>query len=79
MSDSEVLVVGAREVAAALEGREASVLDAVRKAYETHARGASALPHSSFLRFPVELPACDDYPKSCICPGRRLYGGTEAG
>lgn len=52
MPDNEVLIVGARDVAAALEGREASVLEAVRKAYETHARGASALPHSSFLRFP---------------------------
>jgi len=49
---NEVLIIGASDVAAALEGREASVLDAVRRAYEIHARGASSLPHSSFLRFP---------------------------
>lgn len=52
MSHNDVLVIGAPEVEAALKGREESVLSAVRKAYETHSRGASSLPHSSFLRFP---------------------------
>jgi len=46
------MIIGAEEVATALQGREQAVLDAVQKAYETHARGASSLPHSSFLRFP---------------------------
>jgi len=50
--ENDVLVVGAGEVQQALEGRESSVLDAVRKAYEAHSRGASSLPYSSFLRFP---------------------------
>jgi ornithine cyclodeaminase len=50
--NNDVLVIGAPDVKAALRGREALVLDAVRKAYETHTRGATSLPHSSFLRFP---------------------------
>ena len=52
MSANDVMVIGAPDVEAALKGREQLVLEAVQKAYETHARGASSLPHSSFLRFP---------------------------
>lgn len=52
MSNNDLLIVGAADVNAALKAREKYVLEAVQKAYETHARGASALPHSSFLRFP---------------------------
>lgn len=70
MPGNDLLVIGAGEVGAALQGREKSVLEAVQKAYETHTRGASSLPHSSFLRFPdsdkdriICLPAYlgDDY------------------
>lgn len=52
MSGNDVRVIGAPEVEAALKDREWAVLEAVQSAYETHARGASSLPHSSFLRFP---------------------------
>ena len=52
MSNNDVLIIGASDVEAALKGREESVLEAVQSAYETHSRGASSLPHSSFLRFP---------------------------
>jgi len=52
LSSSDIQIIGAPEVEAALTGREEDVLDAVKTAYETHSRGASSLPHSSFLRFP---------------------------
>ena len=52
MPGNDVLIIGAPEVEAALKDREESVLEAVQKAYESHSRGASSLPHSSFLRFP---------------------------
>jgi len=70
MPTRDLTIIGAADVEATLQGSETLVLDTVRKAYETHARGASSLPHSSFLRFPdsdkdriICLPAYlgDDY------------------
>ena len=49
-----MLILGAREVRAVLDGAEQDVLAAVREAYELHALGRTAVPHSVFLRFPPE-------------------------
>ncbi|GAA1229271.1 2,3-diaminopropionate biosynthesis protein SbnB [Prauserella halophila] len=57
-------VIGAADVIAMIEGNREGVLEVVREAYLAHADGASANPHSSFLRFPgrpddriIALPA----------------------
>lgn len=64
MRDGDVLILGGGEIAQLLDGREADVVDAVKRAYLVHAQGASSLPHSQFLRFPnddlnriIALPA----------------------
>jgi ornithine cyclodeaminase len=46
-----LLVIGAADVEAALAGREAAVIEAVRDAYLRHREGRTDLPHSVFLRF----------------------------
>lgn len=62
--DDRILLVSGREVDALLEGRETEILRVVRLAYEAHARHQTALPFSTFLRFPddeknrvIALPA----------------------
>jgi len=49
-----MLILGAGEVRAALDGAQRDVLSAVREAYELHALGRTAVPHSVFLRFPAD-------------------------
>src|SRR5689334_25019377 len=49
-----VLLLSGREVNGLLAGQEAEILNAVRRAYEAHARHQTALPFSTFLRFPAD-------------------------
>lgn len=64
MTSSDIRIVRAHEVRALLSGRELDIIATVRAAYETHMRGDSSLPHSTFVRFPnndrdriIALPA----------------------
>jgi len=52
MHACDILILKGPDVQALLAGREIAIMQAVQSAYETHARGDSSLPHSSFLRFP---------------------------
>jgi 2,3-diaminopropionate biosynthesis protein SbnB len=49
-----MLILGAGEVRAVLDSAEQDVLAAVRTAYQLHALGRTAVPHSVFLRFPAD-------------------------
>lgn len=54
MDDNTLMVLGAGDVRALLDGQELRLIEEVRRAYEAHRQGASSLPHSSFLRFPQD-------------------------
>ncbi|MGA2598047.1 MAG: 2,3-diaminopropionate biosynthesis protein SbnB [Bryobacteraceae bacterium] len=64
MASDDLLLLRGQEIAALLIGRESEIVDAVDRAYAAHGRGNSALPNSTFLRFPddarnriIALPA----------------------
>ncbi|MEV6599766.1 2,3-diaminopropionate biosynthesis protein SbnB [Actinoplanes sp. NPDC051346] len=59
-----MLVLTHQDLRSVLDGHEVSILDAVRRAYVLHSQGATAVPHSAFLRLPdqprdgaIALPA----------------------
>lgn len=59
-----MLILGASDVRAVLDGGERAVVDAVDAAYRAHAQGRTQVPQSVFLRFPgggreriIALPA----------------------
>lgn len=64
MPKDDILLLSGSEVASLLYGREIEIIRTVKLAYEAHWRNNSALPHSTFLRFPddernriIALPA----------------------
>ena len=64
MPARDILILRGEEVGSLLKGRELDLIDLVGRAYVTHGRGNSSLPHSSFLLFPhrkrdriIALPA----------------------
>ena len=54
MRGGDIVVITAQQVAEALAGREADIIETVGQAYLAHGAAASSLPHSVFLRFPNE-------------------------
>jgi 2,3-diaminopropionate biosynthesis protein SbnB len=64
MQDDSLLVLSWKDVTLLLADREPEVIELVARAYTAHRNGESALPHSTFLRFPgnesdriISLPA----------------------
>ncbi|MEU1350930.1 2,3-diaminopropionate biosynthesis protein SbnB [Streptomyces sp. NPDC005795] len=49
-----MLIVRRADVSKTLAGRELEIIDLVAEAYRLHDEGSTAVPHSTFLRFPEE-------------------------
>jgi ornithine cyclodeaminase len=56
MQDDKILILTGDDILSILTGRELEIIEIVQRAYETHAKGFSSVPHSTFLRF-VEAPS----------------------
>jgi ornithine cyclodeaminase len=56
-SSRALLILGAADVHAALDGREEAVIDAVARAYLQHRAGRTDLPFAPFLRFDTDRTA----------------------
>ncbi|MFJ9343311.1 2,3-diaminopropionate biosynthesis protein SbnB [Streptomyces sp. NPDC101733] len=54
-----MLILRRTDVQETLAGRETEIIELVADAYRLHDEGATALPHSTFLRFPEEEHARD--------------------
>ncbi|MFG2113816.1 2,3-diaminopropionate biosynthesis protein SbnB [Streptomyces sp. NPDC048718] len=54
-----MLILRRSDVQETLAGRETEIIELVADAYRLHDEGATALPHSTFLRFPEEQHARD--------------------
>ncbi len=49
---NNILVLGAKQINEALEGKETQIIETVKNTYLSHNEGKTSLPHSIFLRFP---------------------------
>jgi N-[(2S)-2-amino-2-carboxyethyl]-L-glutamate dehydrogenase len=64
MNYDDIVLLKGDEIVSLFKNREQEILQAVKSAYQIHAKGNSCLPHSNFLRFPnnekdriIALPA----------------------
>jgi N-[(2S)-2-amino-2-carboxyethyl]-L-glutamate dehydrogenase len=64
MNYDDILLLKGNQIVTLFQNRDREILDAVKLAYQIHAKGDSCLPHSSFVRFPnnekdriIALPA----------------------
>lgn len=70
MDHNTLRILSAQHVVSALLDQESAIIQTVKQAYESHARGESNLPHSSFLLFP-------DKPKNRIIGLPAYLGGDS--